>query len=154
MRKDRFQQIPTMRYLVSEKKMGRTRICCYLVLVLVCVFTSAILPSCGESGTRILYSGSKVGDQICASYDLLNGVDKKTFVADEGDMILFSYDSRVEKGRLKMEIYNPDNVLITSFSSNKTGTQELDIEKNGKHTIKITGNQTKGRYQISWNTLN
>jgi hypothetical protein len=53
-----------------------------------------------------------------------------------------------------MEIYNPDDTLITSFSSNKTGTQALSIEKTGKHTVKITGNQTKGRYQISWRTLN
>lgn len=137
-----------------KKASRQPRIFCYLTMALICVFTSVILPSCGESGTRTLYSGSKVGDQICASYEFFSGVDKKTFIADEGDMIVFSYDSSVEKGRLKMEIYNPDNVLITSFGSNKTGTQELDIEKNGKHTIKITGNQTKGRYQISWNTLN
>ena len=125
----------------------------YLALVLICVFSFLILSSCGDSGTRVLYSGSKVGDQICASYELFSGVDKKTFMADEGDMIRFSFVSSVEKGRLKMEIYNPDNVLITSFTSNKTGTQEMSIEKNGKHTVKITGNQTKGRYQISWNIL-
>lgn len=143
-----------MSYLELKKASGQTRIFYYLVLALICIFSSVILPSCGESGTRVLYSGSKVGDQICASYDFFSGVDKKTFVADDGDMIVFSFDSSVEKGRLKMEVYNPDNVLITSFGSNKTGTQELDIEKNGKHTIKITGNQTKGRYQISWDKLN
>jgi hypothetical protein len=143
-----------MRYLELKIKPGQIRTFCYLVLGLVCIFFTVILPSCGESGTRILYSGSKVGDQICASYELFTGVDKKTFIADEGDRIVFSYFSSVEKGRLKMEIFNPDNILITSFSSNKTRTQELNIEKSGKHTVMITGNQTKGRYQISWNRLN
>ena len=136
-----------------KKESGRTRKIYYLILVVICIFSFMVLPSCEDSGTRILYSGSKVGDQICASYEFFAGVDKKTFMADEGDMIRFSYVSSVEKGRLKMEIYNPDNVLITSFSSNKTGTQEIGIEKNGKHTVKITGNQTKGRYQISWDIL-
>ncbi|MBN2077022.1 MAG: hypothetical protein JW762_15870 [Dehalococcoidales bacterium] len=148
------QKNSNMSYLELKKASGQTRIFYYLVLALICIFSSVILPSCGESGTRILYSGSKVGDQICASYELFTGVDIKTFVADEGDKVAFSYVSSVEKGKLKMEIYNPDDILITSFSSNKTGTQELDIEKNGKHTIKITGNQTKGRYQISWDKLN
>jgi len=140
--------------LLLKNTSGQTRIWSYLSMVLICVFSFLILSSCGDSGSRILYSGSKVGDQICASYELFSGVDKKTFVANKGDTFTFSFVSSVEKGRLKMEIYNPDDVLITSLSSNKTGTQELDIEKTGKHTVTITGNQTKGRYQISWKTLN
>lgn len=137
-----------------KKAAGRTGISCYFALVVICILSLMILPSCGESGTRILYSGSKVGDQISASYELFTGVDKKTFIADAGDTITCSYLSSVEKGKLKMEIYNPDDILIISFSSNKTGTRELVIEKTGKHTVKVTGNQTKGRYQISWKTVN
>jgi len=126
----------------------------YLILVMICVLSFVIFPSCSESGTRILYSGSKVGDQISAAYELFSGIDKKTFMANEGDTVVVSYVSSVEKGKLKMEIYNPDDILITSFTSNKTGTKELGIEKTGKHTVKITGNQTKGRYQVSWKILN
>ena len=140
--------------LPLKQTSGQTRIRCYLTLALVCVFSFLILSSCGDSGTRILYSSSKVGDQICASYELFTGIDKKTFAANEGDTFAFSYVSSVEKGKLKMEIYNPDDIQITSFSSNKTGTREMYIEKTGKHTVTITGNQTKGRYQISWDTLN
>ena len=142
-----------MRKTIFKKASRQTKKLYFLILASICIFSFVFLPSCGESGTRILYSGSKVGDQISASYDLFTGVDKKTFVADEGDTVVFSYVSSVEIGRLKMEIYDPDDTLITSFSSNKTGTQELDIEKTGKHTVKITGNQTKGEYQISWKTL-
>lgn len=139
-----------MRYLSLKKAAGKTRMLLYLVPVMICIFSFVIFPSCGESGTRVLYSGSKVGDQISAAYELFSGVDKKTFMADKGDTIAFSYVSSVEKGKLKIEIYNPDDLLVTSFTSNKTGIKELDIEKTGKHTIQITGNQTKGRYQISW----
>ncbi|UCD09883.1 MAG: hypothetical protein JSU79_04355 [Dehalococcoidales bacterium] len=137
-----------------KKISGQTRIVCYLSMVLISLLSLLIFPSCGESGTRILYSGSKVGDQISASYELFTGIDRKTFNIDVGDKISFSYVSSVEKGKLKMEIYNPDDILITSFTSNKTGTKQLVIEKTGKHTVKITGNQTKGRYQIRWNILN
>ena len=147
----RFQRMIALRKKITSRQ---TRAWRYWVLVMICVFSFMILPSCGESGTRILYSGSKVGDQISAAYELFNGVDKKTFVANEGDTITFSYLSRVEKGILKLEIYNPDDILIISFTSNKTGTRELEIEKTGKHTVSITGNQTKGRYQVSWKTLN
>ena len=143
-----------MKYLSLKKTSGQTRIGYYLILVVICVFSFVILPSCAESGTRILYSSSKVGNQICASYELFTGIDKKTFVANEGNTIAFSYVSSVEEGKLKMEIYSPDDILITSFNSNKTGTRELIVEKTGKHTVKITGNQTKGRYQVSWKTLN
>lgn len=143
-----------MRNIAFNKISRQIRILNYFTLVLICFLTSVILPSCGESSIRILYSGSKVGDQICASYQLLDGVDKKTFMANKGDNLLFSYTSSVEKGRLKMEILNPDDIQIASFTSNKTGTKELVIDKTGKHTVKITGNQTKGRYQVSWKTLN
>jgi hypothetical protein len=142
-----------MRNIVFKKASRQTRKLCYLILGLICILSFVILPSCGESGTRILYSGSKVGDQISASYDLFTGIDKKTVIANEGDTVVFSYVSSVEKGKLKLEIYDPDDTLLTSFSSNKTGTKELDIEKTGKITVKITGNQTKGEYQISWKTL-
>ena len=143
-----------VRLIKLRKASGQTRKLCYLVLAAICVFSFIVFPSCEESGTRILYSGSKVGDQISASYEFFTGVDKKTFMADSGDTFSFSYLSSVEEGKLKMEVYNQDDILLTSFSSNKTGTQELVIEKTGKHTVKITGNQTKGRYQISWDTPN
>ena len=133
-----------------KKALGQTRISLYRILVMICVLSFMIFPSCGDSGVRVLYSGSKVGDQISAAYELFSGVDKKTFMADEGYTIAFSFVSSVEKGKLKMEVYNPDDILITSFTSNKTGTKDLNIEKTGKYTITITGNQTKGRYQISW----
>jgi hypothetical protein len=139
-----------MRYITLKKASGQI----WKLLAVICVFSLLVLPSCTESGTRVLYSGSKAGDQISASYELFTGVDKKTFVADEGDRITFSYVSSVEKGKLTLEIYNPDDISIASFTSNRTGTRELDIEKTGKYTVKITGNQTKGQYQISWKTLN
>ncbi len=126
----------------------------YAFPVLVCLVSVLVLPSCEDSGTRILYSGSKVGDQICASYELFTGKDEKTIMVEKGDTISFSYVSSVEQGNLKMEIYNPDDVLITSFTTNKTGTKQLDIEKTGTHTVLITGNQTKGRYQVSWKIIN
>lgn len=125
-----------------------------LTLTVICIYILLLISACGESGTRLLYAGSKVGDQVSASYELFTGVDKKTFIADEGDMIVFSYLSSVEKGKLKLEVYSPDDVLITSFTANRTGTREVDIEKTGKHTVQVTGNQTKGRYQVSWKTLN
>ena len=133
---------------------GNIKKWCYAFVALLCVVSVLALPSCEDSGTRILYSGSKVGDQICASYELFTGKDKKTIMVDKGDTITFSYVSSVEKGNLKMEIYNPDDILITSFTSNKTGTKQLDIEKTGTHTVLITGNQTKGRYQVSWKIIN
>jgi hypothetical protein len=72
---------------------------------------------------------------------------------NEGDTVVFSYVSSVEKGKLKLEVFDPDDTLITSFTSNKTGTREVNVEKTGKLTVQITGNQTKGEYQISWKTL-
>ena len=87
--------------IVLKKATAQSRILCYLILVMLGVFSSVILPSCGESDTRILYSGSKVGDQISAAYELFSGIDKKTFMADEGDTVVFSFVSSVEKGKLK-----------------------------------------------------
>jgi hypothetical protein len=142
-----------MRNIVFKKVSGKTRKLCYLILASICVLTFVVLPSCDESGTRVLYSGSKVGDQISASYELFTGVDKKTFIVNEGDTVVFSYVSSVEKGKLKLEVFDPDDTLITSFTSNKTGTREVNVEKTGKLTVQITGNQTKGEYQISWKTL-
>ncbi|MNC39499.1 hypothetical protein D3C76_57270 [compost metagenome] len=101
---------------------------------------------------QVMYVGSSTPHQIKASYWLLSGTEKKTLKLKEGDMLLLSYASKVEKGELSMKLYDPDHKLFKELETNKEGEEELEIQKSGSYKLKIVGTGTRGSFKVSYKT--
>ncbi|MNP87103.1 hypothetical protein D3C76_1877740 [compost metagenome] len=57
----------------------------------------------------------------------------------------------MEKGELTIKFYDPDNELLKDLSTNKSGNEEIGVDKDGTYRFEITGKKTKGSYEITYN---
>ncbi|MNF18092.1 hypothetical protein D3C80_2219800 [compost metagenome] len=52
---------------------------------------------------------------------------------------------------MTIKLYDPDDQLLKDLSTNKSGTEELEANKDGIYRFRITGDNTKGSYEITYN---
>lgn len=120
-----------------------------LLAVSMLAFVVAILALTSCSVT-IGYSGTNVGNQIKATYQQLNGSKTKNIDAGSGETIEISYSSVVEEGELSIVIEDSNGDTVKEFETGTSGTATLTIGKNAPYKIVITGHDTKGSFDISW----
>ena len=124
------------------------------VISIIILLSTCVLSSCNEdTSTKVGYLGSSAGNQVRASYELFDGTEKKTFRAEKGDRLEFSYTSEVKEGRLEFKIYDPNGDTLATFKAGTTGIIPLLIKKTGRHTIEIIGKKTEGSFSITWRKL-
>lgn len=120
-----------------------------LVISVLAIFLLAASSGC-FSGLRVGYVGNNVGNQISATYQLYDGTQEKVIKVDEGQTILFSYTSVVEKGTLTIEVRDTDKDKIGELETNTAGTQAIMADKTGDYRLIIKGDDTKGSFDVSW----
>ena len=118
------------------------------ILAALTVFTC--LAACVEPTIKVGYAGSNIGNKINASYQLFTGTETKTIPGEVGKSIVIEYSSVVEKGELKMLIYDPDMNFVADLEANTTGTREIVFERDGNYKLEITGENTKGSFDVRW----
>lgn len=101
---------------------------------------------------KVLFVGSNSStkNKVEASYKLFTGTEEKKISLKNGETLAIDYQSEVEKGELMIKIYDPDNQLLQDLSTNKSGNEKIEVSKDGKYKIEITGNKTKGSYEIKY----
>ncbi|QSF45040.1 hypothetical protein [Paenibacillus tianjinensis] len=116
------------------------------ILVLVIV---TMLAACDK---RLMFVGSSSStkNKIAASYKLFTGTDEKKISLKKGDTLAVDYQSEVKKGELTINFYDPDNQLVQSISTNESGNEKIEVNKDGKYRFKINGKHTQGSYKITY----
>jgi len=116
-----------------------------LVLLTLTVFTGC------DSNIQLMSMGSNAGNKINYSYKLFTGTHTKSIKVEKGKTIVIDYSSEVKKGELDLKIFDPDENVVLELETNKTGTEELIAEKDGKYELIITGSKTNGSFNVKWN---
>lgn len=98
------------------------------------------------------YIGSNVGKKIKGSYQFFDGIKIKRIIAKEGKTIVVNFSSDVQKGGLTMSIFDSTNNMVADLPTNTTGTREINSDKNQKYLLIIKGTQTKGSFNVNWDT--
>ena len=98
------------------------------------------------------YPGSNVGRKIKGSYQFFDGTKIKVISATEGKTIVINFASEVKEGELTMSILDSSNDLVAELETNTTGTREINSDKNQKYRLVIRGTQTKGSFNVNWET--
>ena len=119
------------------------------------IFLSVILMLVSVSCTRftgnaVEYSGSNIGNHIDGTYKLFDGQQIKTVNLEAGDVLNFSYNSTVEKGSLSMFFENPEKVTVVFFPVNTSGIAIYSADKSGNYRVVIIGENTQGKFTLSW----
>lgn len=121
--------------------MRRNRLLVFIVLL-------AFLAGCND--VQILYAGSNMGNQITGSYRYFQGTETKSIEMDSSEVYSFNYSSEVASGGLSIQLLDPDGTTAIDFKTDTSGTIEYTAEVDGKHTLVIIGNGTRGKFSVSW----
>lgn len=116
------------------------------VLVLMIV---TLLVACDK---KLVFVGSNTStkNKIEASYRLFTGTEEKKINLKNGEKLVIDYQSEVEKGELTIKLYDPDDQLLQDLSTNKSGNENIEVSKDGIYRFEITGNDTKGSFEITY----
>ena len=120
---------------------------------LALVLMSTLLSGCGSSSIRIGWTESSGLNHKSAQYASFDGVERKTFRAEDGQTITLDYDVAVKKGTLVLAIVGPDGESLWEepLRENGSDTVTLTTSQQGVHTIHIEGEDTSGGFDLSWN---
>lgn len=95
-------------------------------------------------------SNSNTKNKIEASYRLFTGTEEKKISLKNGETLVIDYQSEVEKGQLTIKLYDPDDQLLQDLSTNKSGNENIEVSKDGMYRFEITGDNTKGSFEITY----
>ncbi|WP_054941606.1 hypothetical protein [Paenibacillus ihuae] len=115
-----------------------------LVLLIV-----TVLAACDKT-VMFVGSNSSSKNKVKASYRLFTGTEEKKVRLKSGETLAINYQSKVEKGELTIKLYDPDNQLIQDMSINESGDEKIGVNKDGIYRFEITGNKTRGSYELKY----
>jgi hypothetical protein len=69
---------------------------------------------------------------------------------EKGQLVTFSYESKVNSGELSIQLLNPEKEVILEFETNKEGKVEKEITESGTYFVSIKGNEFNGNYSVEW----
>ncbi|WP_277468715.1 MULTISPECIES: hypothetical protein [unclassified Paenibacillus] len=119
----------------------------WVVTGMLVLVIAMLLSACDK---KIMYVGSDFGSKVKASYRLFTGTDEKKVKLKSGDTLVVDYRSKVEKGELTIELYDPDGQLVKELGTGESGSEEIEADKDGKYKFEITGKGAKGSYEIKY----
>ncbi|MEJ2210894.1 MAG: hypothetical protein P8129_17905 [Anaerolineae bacterium] len=87
-----------------------------------------------------------------ASYRTFSGTKRDTFRAEAGQTLRLAYDVVVERGNLTIEVQDPDGKILwdASLQENKADVADVSLQKDGRYTLVVRGNDTGGRWNLTW----
>lgn len=119
------------------------------------VFISLILIALLTACTRqVGWVGLNYRNTIDVSYQFFDGKKVERIQVDAGDTFSLTYDIEVEEGALKLELLDPDRKVIweAALLEDKEDVMRFQAEKSGRYTLRINGDQTKGGFELRWET--
>ena len=119
-------------------------------IVLSVVILSVLLSACDLSQIRIGWAGSSSLNRMAYKYTRFSGMETKQLSLKEGDHLELEYELEVEKGLLKLSLYDPDTNLILekTFSENTAGEERFMAPSDGKYQILLEGRDAGGSFDI------
>ncbi|AIQ48477.1 hypothetical protein R70723_23090 [Paenibacillus sp. FSL R7-0273] len=121
----------------------------WIVPVMLMLVLAMLLTACDK---KLMFVGSESGSKVKASYKLFSGTDDKKVKLKSGETLAVDYKSKVEKGELTIELYDPDGELVKDFNTGEAGSERIEADKDGAYKFIITGKSAKGSYEIKFTT--
>ena len=135
-----------------------------ILLTTALLVVAGLFVGCGaRSSLRIGWLESGRPGHVTARYRTFSGVERKSFRAKKNEAVEIDYEVEVEKGTLTLSVVDPDGETVweetfeetqgdggasrTSFS----GDYALEpVPQAGRYKLRIEGDQTGGRFDVSW----
>ena len=119
--------------------------CAAVIALLLFVYAGGITTS--GSGLRVGWVENNTLDNWTARYSFFDGSRRRTVNADGGPTVLVA-DITTASGDLGLTVADEQGNVLFSQQGIETSTFEIEIP--GKVTVKITGDDHKGSFSLSW----
>lgn len=116
-----------------------------VVVVMVIVLRSGVAPT--GSGLQMGWVESNTRDHWSATYSYHDGWLQRTINID-GEPTTLEVEIVSSSGEIGMTVTDENGNVI--YDQQGIGTSSFDIEISGKVTVKITGEEHKGSFSLSW----
>jgi len=83
-------------------------------------------------------------------FSYLNGTQSEAIKAKKGQTIVLNYETKVTKGDLSINMYDPDKKDVAQIETNSIGTKEILAKKDGIYHMKIYAKKARGNYNLKW----
>ncbi len=110
------------------------------------------LAGCAGSSIKVNWRGSSGTTQQTASYETFTGQERATIRLEAGDTLTLAYDIEVAKGSLTLAVDDPDGETVweQTFGEGGGDTVVVPTTGDGRYTLRIVGDDTGGRFDVSW----
>lgn len=147
-------QVPLENEKTKIKSRNIILLILFMLIIGIVVIASVTIGSKRNNQFAVGMYESTSSSRTHASYKFLSGTKAKSFDVHEGDSIIIHCKSEVEKGTLDIKIVDSKDNIISNLETNKKYTEKINVQKDDEYTLVITGDYTKGNYDISWEINN
>ena len=119
--------------------------CVIAVVIFVVILRSGVAPT--GSGLQMGWVESNTRDHWSATYAFHDGYQQRTINTD-GEPTVLKVEIVSSSGEIGMTVTDENGNII--YDQQGIETSSIEIEISGKVTVKITGEDHKGSYSLSW----
>ena len=119
--------------------------CVIAVVIFVVILRSGVAPT--GSGLQMGWVESNTRDHWSATYAFHDGYQQRTINTD-GEATVLEVEIVSSSGEIGMTVTDENGNVI--YDQQRIDTPSFEIEISGKVTVKITGEDHKGSYSLSW----
>lgn len=119
--------------------------CVIAVVIFVVILRSGVAPT--GSGLQMGWVESNTRDHWSATYAFHDGYQQRTINTD-GEATVLEVEIASSSGEIGMTVTDENGNVI--YDQQGIETSSFEIEISGKVTVKITGDDHKGSYSLSW----
>ena len=119
--------------------------CVIAVVIFVVILRSGVAPT--GSGLQMGWVESNTRDHWSATYAFHDGYQQRTINTD-GEPTVLEVEIVSSSGEIGMTVTDENGIVI--FDEQGIETSSFEIEISGKVTVKISGDDHKGSFSLSW----
>jgi hypothetical protein len=127
------------------------------VIPVICLaaLSAACLASCNNKlgNDTNLYVGAVSNSTdygLKSSYMYFDGSEHRKIDVTAGQTVTFKYSSTVTKGELTMKVLENGTKKVLDLEAGASGEKSVIAVSANYYTLEVTGDETKGGYDISW----
>lgn len=119
----------------------------FLIVVL-----GLILAGCSTSSYRQNMAGTNWGNEMKYTYTTFDGLETSRLSASSGQTIELDYTCEVTKGKLSLQVTDPDDKVVwqVELSENEIAEADIPVATTGTYKLEVRGQQSGGMFDIAW----
>ena len=120
-------------------------------LLIAILILAALLTACTR---QVGWVGLNYLNTIDVTYQLFDGKKVERIPVNAGETFNLIFDVDVDEGALHLDLLDPDRNVVweASFLEDSEDEMSFQADQSGRYTLRITGDQTNGGFELRWET--